>query len=168
MGRIDLQIKCNMENLNAIKCPPDADWHFKVKCTSCNEVHDNVIYFNLTEKCDMPNSRGEASFIQKCRLCERTGSIEYVDGSVKTYTVNSNEKWATICSFECRGIEPVEFMPADNFLAQSGVSEAIFGKNGEGEEPVDLAEGDWAGYDEEAEESIGIYEFKSQFVASKK
>ena len=30
-----------------------------------------------------------------------------------------------------------------------------------GKEEIDLSEGDWAEYDEEAEEAVGIYEFKS-------
>ena len=29
-------------------------------------------------------------------------------------------------------------------------------------------ERDWAGYDEDAEESVGIYEFESRIVATKK
>jgi len=37
-----------------------------------------------------------------------------------------------------------------------------------GKEPIDFDGPDWAGFDEEANESVGIYEFKSQFVRSKK
>ena len=43
----------------------------------------------------------------------------------------------------------------------------MFGTEG-GKDPIDLSEGDWADYDEEADEAVGIYGFTSQFLASKK
>ena len=58
MGRLQLQIKAQLENLEWIEIPASQDWHFKVKCASCKEMHENVIYFNLIEKQDMPGSRG--------------------------------------------------------------------------------------------------------------
>ena len=75
--------------------------------------------------------------------------------------------WKKIATFECRGIEFVEFLPEHGFSALSSVSETVFGEAG-GEEPIDLTEGDWAGYDEEADESVGIYEFQARFVTSSK
>ena len=80
---------------------------------------------------------------------------------------DQNEEWHTIAKFECRGLEPVEFFPGTGFSALSSVSETVFGTQG-GKEEIDLSEGDWAEYDEEAGEAVGIYEFKSQFIASKK
>ena len=35
MGKIDLQIQAQLENIAAIKQTADADWHFKIKCTNC-------------------------------------------------------------------------------------------------------------------------------------
>lgn len=77
MGKLDLQIKATLENLRAIKQSEDADWQFKVKCSNCQEVNENVIYFNLVEKAEIPGSRGSASYIAKCKNCERTGNIDY-------------------------------------------------------------------------------------------
>ena len=37
-----------------------------------------------------------------------------------------------------------------------------------GDEVIELMDGDWAGFDEAANETVGIYEFKSQFVRSGK
>ena len=63
-----------------------------------------------------------------------------------------------------------EFFPERCINAKSSVSDTIFGEAGEDEEPIDMTNGerDWAGYDEDAEESVAIYEFKSRFVASSK
>ena len=49
------------------------------------------------------------------------------------------------------------------------MSEEKFGE-AYSDEIIDLTKGekDWAGYDEDAEESVGIYGFESRFIASKK
>ncbi len=64
-------------------------------------------------------------------------------------------------------MEPVEFFPGQEFSALSAVSETVFGTAG-GKDPIDLSDGDWADYDEDAEESVGIYEFSSQFITAAK
>ena len=102
----------------------------------------------------------------KCKSCERTGNIDYIDNSLNKYD-DQSEGWQTIVRFECRGLEPCEFFPGTGFSALSSVSETVFGTQGGGE-PIDLSEGDWADYDEDAEESVGIYSFSSQFKTSKK
>ena len=61
-------------------------------------------------------------------------------------------------------MEPCEFFPERSIDAKSNVSEVMFGRASEDGEPIDMTtEVDWAGYDEDAEESVGIYEFKSRF-----
>ena len=53
-----------------------------------------------------------------------------------------------------------EFFPERCFSAKSSVSERMFGEASEDGEPIDMTtERDWAGYDEDAEEAVGIYEF---------
>ena len=58
MGKIDLQVKANLENVTEVFALPDDDWYFEVSCSKCGEVHDKKIYFNLTQVQDMQNSRG--------------------------------------------------------------------------------------------------------------
>ena len=58
-------------------------------------------------------------------------------------------------------MEFTEFYPEMSVKAKSSVSETEFGDD----EPIDMStERDWAGYDEDAEEAVGIYDFKAQFV----
>lgn len=64
-------------------------------------------------------------------------------------------------------MELVQFFPGNSFTAHSAVSDSVFGHT-EGGEPLDLKDGDWAGYDEDAEESVGVYQFTSQFVRNVK
>lgn len=167
MVKLDLQIAARLENLNAIKLPMDADWYFKTRCGSCNEVHENVISFKLTELQELPGSKGLATYAAKCKMCNRSGNIEYCKNTWSEYTEQSNEEWKTIATFECRGMDLCEFMIGNDWCAQSNKSDSVFG-HGAGQEPMEFDGPDWCGYDEEGEDSVGVYEFRSQFVRSKK
>jgi len=51
-------------------------------------------------------------------------------------------------------------LPGNGFIGLTETSEKEVG--GEGTEgQIELADGDWAGYDEDADQVLGIYEFKS-------
>ena len=78
--------------MREISLPPSEEWWFKTKCGHCNEVHEAKIYFNLVEKKEMPGSRGDASYIAKCKLCERVSSVEYCDNSHRAYS-NQNQQF---------------------------------------------------------------------------
>lgn len=76
------------------------------------------------------------------------------------YTSNDQNKFKTIVTFDCRGIEPVEFSPAEGWLVKVEESGKAFND-------VDLSEKEWADYDDRANQSVGIYELESQFVKVK-
>ena len=128
----------------------------------CNEEHEGGIFFNLVDKEAIPGSRGEANFILKCKFCDRVGNVEYIDNSIKVY--DKNEQFQTIASFECRNLELIKFESSANWKAT--------GTEGDGEtefDDIDLAnEPDWAGFDEDGDCAVGIYDFKSQIVTGKK
>ena len=167
MGKITLEVCCNLENLKQIEIPADAEWYFKTKCNTCQE-ESGIIFFNLVDKVEMEGSRGTANYIAKCKGCKRPGSIDYCKNSLRPYEFYyidnkveyKNEEWQPIATFECRGAELIEFFPGTSFSGR-GLKDTPFGTAG-GEEPLDLQEGDWAGYDEDADESVGVYEFKSR------
>jgi hypothetical protein len=158
MGKLSLQLKCTLENLKDLYLPLDAEWNFKTKCSNCQEESEKVQSFIPAQVQDMPGSRGEANYVAKCKLCERTGSILYCVNTHKKY--NSNEEWQDVATFECRGLDIFEFFPGDHFVAVGEESEMVFGVD-HGEEPIELMDGDWAGFDEDGDCAVGIYEFKS-------
>ena len=114
------------------------------------------------EKKQLEGSKGQANYVAKCKVCNRVGNIEFLDGSLKPYE-DQNENFQRIATFDCRGIELCQFFPGHSFSAASLLSEQIFGSS-EGGEPLDLKDGDWEGYDEEEQESVAVYSFTSQFV----
>lgn len=63
-------------------------------------------------------------------------------------------------TFDCRGIEPVEFAPGEGWIAQASDSGKVF-------DEVDLSEREWVEYDDKSKRSVGVYDFESQFVKVK-
>lgn len=153
--------------MSSISLAIDAEWFFKTKCSSCNEVHENVINFKPCELQELPGSKGYATYIAKCKLCNRTSNIEYQKNTWSDYREEHNEKWHTIATFECRGMELVEFKIGNDWCATSSMSEFTFG-HGNGKDVIEFDGPDWCGFDEDGEEAVGIYDFHSQFIRSTK
>lgn len=76
------------------------------------------------------------------------------------YTSDDQGKFKTIVIFDCRGLEPTEFSPRDGWIVKIEESNKVF-------EDVDLSEKEWVEYDEKIQQSVGIYEFESQFIKVK-
>lgn len=77
------------------------------------------------------------------------------------YTEGDTGTFKTIASFDCRGVEPVDFSPRSGWIVKSS-------ENGQTFEDVDLSEDDWVDYDTKNKVSVGIYEFESKFIKIKK
>lgn len=77
------------------------------------------------------------------------------------YTHEDSGKFKTIVIFDCRGAEPTAFSPRIGWIVKSA-------ENGQTFEDVDLSEDDWVDYDQKNNNSVGIYEFSSQFIKLKK
>jgi CXXC motif containing zinc binding protein, eukaryotic len=56
---------------------------------------------------------GKNSFhlVIKDPLNRREATINIVKDSGKPYTEDDNGRWAPVVTFDCRGIEPIEFIP---------------------------------------------------------
>ncbi|KAH7044865.1 hypothetical protein BKA57DRAFT_396972, partial [Linnemannia elongata] len=117
-----LQIKAELENITEL-IPADADhtWHFK-------------------DKAEMGSGRGEANLVMKCKFCKCESSADIVSKPV-AYEIENNDKYATIVTVECRGLELVGFEPREGWKAKGAESGTPF-------EDIDLTDGDWADYDE--------------------
>ena len=156
MGLLELQICAQLDNVNKLYLPPGEDWHFKVKCTACNEENPNIIYFNLVQQSEIEGSRGTANYVAKCSFCKKHGNIVYIENSHKPYT--NSEEFQTIAKFECRGVELTSFEPGNGFHAESTASSKEF-------DDIDLSDKDWAGYDDDGDASCGVYDIKSKVIS---
>ncbi|KAF9337616.1 hypothetical protein BG006_003789 [Podila minutissima] len=160
MPVLALQIKAELENITDL-IPADADhtWHFKVQCTGCREVDQNWITMNAIDKAELSSGRGEANLVMKCKFCKRESSADFASKPV-AYEIENNDKFATIVTIECRGLEPVNFEPRMGWKAKGAESGTVF-------DDVDLSEGEWVEYDDKSELPVGISNIEAKFVKVK-
>lgn len=160
MVKISLQISATLENIEELKTGPSFSYFLKLRCNSCGEM-DNV-WHDICEdevvKQDTRKGKG-CNFVIKCKLCSRENSTDVVEGSHQSYTEADSGKFKTIVTFDCRGIEPVEFDPRSGYIVKC-VDGPTF-------EDVEFEDGDWTEYDDRNKNIVSISEFKSQFVKVK-
>ena len=171
MVKIGLQLKAFLECCTDLEPEEKGEfrWHLKLKCANCGEVTENFVYVTPAESQEVKGGRGSANCVIKCKLCSRENSLDIVDDSEKAYTMADNNGFKTIVTFDCRGVEPVEFSPRNGWKCK-GYKED---EEGEGSttgtvfEDVDLSDLEWADYDEKSEESTCISELEFKFVKVK-
>ncbi|KAL2843307.1 hypothetical protein BJY01DRAFT_215871 [Aspergillus pseudoustus] len=126
---------------------------FKVQCTSCREVHPNWVSFNRFETHEITGSRGEANFVWKCKLCQRTHSASILSApkAFEAEAENGKRKGQKIIELDCRGLEFTEFKADGEWEAKGVESSTPF-------TGIDLLEGEWYDYDEKAGDEVAIKE----------
>lgn len=180
MVKISLQINCVLENIEEFRPATNHSYFLKLRCNNCGETDD--IWHDLCEdekfNQDSRNARGYNLAI-KCKLCSRDNSLDIVEGSqgfsshivikllfyhpiniVGSYLEDDSGKFKSIVTFDCRGIEPIDFDPREGYIVK-----AI--DNGRTFEEVEIEDGDWTEYDDKNKNSVSISEFKSQFIKIK-
>ncbi|PRP86203.1 hypothetical protein PROFUN_05719 [Planoprotostelium fungivorum] len=152
MVKLSLLIKADLDHLAFIA--PDADTRFYIKtaCSNCGEKSEKFQYISTEDTFLTPNGK-----VAKCKACKRDHNIEILP-PFKRYTADHSGSFSPIATFECRGVDIVEYEPRAGFSAE--------GEKGTSFE-VDLAAGDWSDYDEKTSESVGIYEFSHKFEVTK-
>ncbi|OQO09355.1 hypothetical protein B0A48_04753 [Cryoendolithus antarcticus] len=151
-----LALKAELEGVTDLQ-PVDTEenpffYTFKVQCTSCREVHPNWVSVSRFEQNEQQGSRGEANFVWKCQNCKRQHTASIIDAP-KSYPQQSPPKPQNIITFDCRGLEFVEFKADGDWKAVGLESGTKF-------EGVDLSEGDWFEYDEKSGEEVSIKDIK--------
>lgn len=161
MVKISLQIKANLEFIEELyTCHPNFNFCLKVKCLNCGEVSEK--WHDVAESDSFPTQHKHQSnhFTAKCKLCGRENSLDIVKDSNGKLTGEDQGKFKTIVTFDCRGIEPIDFNPAAGWIAKVEGSASIY-------RDIDLNEKEWVEYDDKIKESVGIYEFEHQFIKVK-
>lgn len=77
-----------------------------------------------------------------------------------SYLEDDAGKFKGIVTFDCRGIEPLDFDPRSGFIVKSLDGGITF-------EDVEIEDGDWSDFDEKLSCSVSISEFQLQFVKLK-
>eukprot|EP01102_Stenamoeba_stenopodia_P003917 TRINITY_DN14045_c0_g1_i1.p1 TRINITY_DN14045_c0_g1~~TRINITY_DN14045_c0_g1_i1.p1 ORF type:complete len:160 (-),score=36.31 TRINITY_DN14045_c0_g1_i1:86-565(-) len=157
MPQIKLLLKADLENLTNLRPLPDINWYIKFKCSNCGEVHDKACSLNASEKFPVSQGKAEANLVLRCKFCRRENTVDVLPkaAGIKPYLDSDSGKFVHIASFDCRGVEPVEFEPKDGFAVDSALSEQKY--------EIDLSSKEFCDIDESTNEPVGIYELQSKF-----
>ncbi|KAL0094459.1 hypothetical protein J3Q64DRAFT_1714319 [Phycomyces blakesleeanus] len=159
MVKLGLYLKADLENVTELVPVEDYEWHFKVECGSCREVDESWITFNRQDSYDMSGSRGTANLVMRCKFCKRESTAQFeTNGKVVPYTKSG--EFQKIATFDCRGLELVDFSPRESWVAKGIESDTKF-------EDIDLLEGEWAEYDDKSNEPVGISDIEIKFKKEK-
>ncbi|CAO1392638.1 unnamed protein product [Diamesa tonsa] len=161
MVKIQLQISCILESIASLKTCDNYSYFLKLKCSNCGESSDLWHDFCEDERTnkDSKNPKGSNLSI-KCKLCSRVNSMDVLEKSQASYTEDDAGQFKGIVTFDCRGIEPLDFDPRSGFIVKSVDGGITF-------EDVEIEDGDWSDFDEKLSCSVSISEFQSQFVKLK-
>lgn len=50
-----------------------------IKCTQCQQTHNDEIYFTVQDEVEIPGSRGTANFLMTCQFCKKNKLVVSLD-----------------------------------------------------------------------------------------
>ncbi|KIY65140.1 DUF866-domain-containing protein [Cylindrobasidium torrendii FP15055 ss-10] len=155
---LQLWIKAELENVTDLQpATDDFEYFFKVKCTSCNEVHPKQVSVNRTEEYELASGKAKANFVWRCGMCKREHSASFNPAEKITPYNAENAQFGPLLKIECRGLEFIDFDP-------SGIWKVTGVGKGTKFNEVDLNEGEWTDYDEKAALPVGVSEVESKWT----
>eukprot|EP00667_Euglena_gracilis_P024927 EG_transcript_28957 len=157
MVKLDVCIKADLENITDLSLPGDTRWYFNVVLEG-EEGDEKEIYLVPREELEIPNSKGTCCFTIKSKFSKNQGTITFL--KTDSYNEEDSGKMKAIGTFDCRGCELTKFFPRSGFEASSTKSSAKY-------KDIDLSEGDWAEYDERANESVMISSVETEICRAK-
>ncbi|CAN3354642.1 hypothetical protein DICA4_B07250 [Diutina catenulata] len=152
MTKLFLSAKATLEGVTGLK-PKDSpqdkyEYTFTIECTRCRTVHDKPVTINQYEHHEHAGSRGESSFVFRCKECksEHNANIE-----VTKKTVDESEVWTPLLELDARGLDFKSFIPQGQFECVGAESGTKFAE-------VELEENEWYDYDEKTGAEVSITE----------
>ncbi|XP_011499048.1 PREDICTED: UPF0587 protein C1orf123 homolog [Ceratosolen solmsi marchali] len=158
MVKIALQLKANLENVESLSpsSDPHFRWYLKFACNNCGEVSSKWNYASLAEETSKQRGSAVNHFFNKCKFCSRENSLTILSDTIAGIKANSCNELKTIVVFDCRGLEPREFVAKDGWVVETANNGKIF-------KDVDLSEGEWVDYCDKIGQPVGVYELKHSF-----
>lgn len=138
----------DLEPLNTPQSP--YEYTFTIECTKCREIHDKPITINTFEQHEISGSRGEASFVFRCKNC-KSEHLAQIGRTKEKLTIEDNGKWVRILEIDARGLDFIKFDALGQWQCHGVNSPTVF-------DEVDLEDGEWYDYDDNAGEEVSVTE----------
>ena len=144
--------KADLENLESLVFAEDHEWVLGFRDTSGDER--NNVRLCATESVEIPGSRGSANLLLKFPDGNSPASISVtaVKGVEGKYTKSG--EFQAVLAIESHGAEPFEWKPTGFYKAETETGRTF--------ESVDLKDGDWCDFDEDADCSVGVYNVETK------
>ncbi|KAH9467120.1 hypothetical protein Pst134EB_002148 [Puccinia striiformis f. sp. tritici] len=143
MVKLSVIIRADLDNLTdlTVRDPMNYQYFFKVKCSSCHEIHKKCVEMCRSIEYPLSGSRGSANFVWKCQFCQREASASFTDLNLKTFPVytkthSEEQKPESLCTVECRGCEFVEYDLRGEWNCKGAESGTKFKK-------IEFDDGEW-------------------------
>ncbi|KAI3632553.1 hypothetical protein MIR68_009659 [Amoeboaphelidium protococcarum] len=156
---LGLQLSARFDCIQSIEVPNDFEFMLSIQCTSCREVHSSQVGVNRNDTVAIPNSKGEANLVMKCKFCSQLMNLNFLD-KTQVYMNEDAEQasFKTLASAECRNMEIKDWHLTEGFKVTC--------ESGHVFDNVDLSE-DFADYDETGNCPVEITEIRTQIVKVK-
>lgn len=139
----------NVTDLEPLDTPQQPyEYTFRIECTKCREVHGKPVTINRFEQHEISGSRGEASFVFRCKSCKSEHSAQIARTTAKI-TEADDGKWVQLVEIDARGIDFIEFIPEGQWTCKGAESLSVF-------DSVDLEDAEWYDYDENKGEEVSV------------
>lgn len=116
------------------------------------------------EVIELSGSRGTANFAMKwvpdSKHQAYLNVMTELKGIIKPLTADHEGKYVPIVAFDCRGLEPIAWLPNDSFIVKGAGGRMVW-------EDVDLSEGEWVEYHESCGGEVSIMDLKWKFEVHK-
>ena len=155
MPLFHLLIKAEMEGIAKLEPVVNNNWKFNIKSSGGHER--NGITVSAGDEQEIEGSRGTANFIIRWDKGAEPSHIKLVTPKVKGFDgcYTKSGEWTVILAMECRGIEPVDWIPSVDFDAISNAGKRF--------EAIDMTDKEFSDYDEEADEAVSILNLEYRF-----
>ncbi|KAI5952318.1 hypothetical protein KGF54_003184 [Candida jiufengensis] len=148
----------NVTDLQPLDTPESPyEYTFQIECTKCRTIHDKDIQINRFEKHEISGSRGEASFVFRCKECknEHSATITRTNESFKI----EDTKPVSLLEIDARGIDFIKFIPDGKFQCVGEETNTQFNE-------VDLEDDEWYDVDEKTNDEVSIIDVKWSITRS--
>jgi len=150
-----LFVKADLDGVAKVEFP--AQWSLVVQQSGGSETRSIVVDPDNEE--EISGSRGKCNFRMKWDAKDKKEAhlvVQKPKNGQDHLSLDNCKLFMPIVAFECRGLDPIEWLLKDGSFRCISESGKVF-------EDVSLVEGDWFDYDEQSEMPVSLTDIEHKF-----
>lgn len=159
-----LNFQATLENVAEICFMLDSiEWCLDVAEPTGDGIRPRIT-FSSKDVVELHNSRGVANFALKWEGAMKQAYLtmmEVKNVTQNVYTAANSEAWVPIVAFDSRGLQPTA-------CHSPNLGITVISTGGQKFEHADFSDDEWCDYDQNAEQSVGVYNIHWNFTVHRK